>query len=153
MFGRLSPRGVYEGAFASRNPYGSLPTNSVVGPIDIAVGRFGWLDPLTDEAGNVAVDNAIIGLVQPRYGAWSLTYVQRGVRYVRAGKPITLCATGDFWVKFPFGANIGAVVYADPATGIAYTADGGGFIATKWKAVTRAGVGGLGIISPYSHIG
>lgn len=153
MLGGRSSRGVYEGAFASRNPYGSLPTTSVVGAVDIAVGRFGWLDPLTDEAANIALDNAIIGLVQPRYGLWSLTYVLKGVRYVRAGKPITLCVTGDFWVRFPFGARIGDIVYADPATGIAYSADGGGFIATKWKAVTNTNPGCLGIISPYSHIG
>jgi hypothetical protein len=153
MLGARLPGGIYEGAFASRNPYGSLPTNSVVGPVDIAVGRFGWLDPLTDEAGNVAIDNAIIGLVQPRYGRWPLTYVSKGVRFVRAGKPITLCVTGDFWVKFPNGANIGASVYADPATGIAYAADGGGFVLTKWKAVTNVRVGGLGVISPYPQIG
>lgn len=149
MLGRLSPRGVYEGAFASRNPYATLAPTSVVGATDIAVGRFGWLDPLTDEASNVAQDNALLGLVQPRYGLWSLTYVQKCVRYVRAGKPITLCASGDFWVRFPFGALIGATVYADPATGIAYSADGGGFIATKWKVATNTRPGCLGIISPY----
>lgn len=153
MFGRGSPFGKYEGAWASRNPYGSLPTSSVVGPLDIACGRFGWLDPLTDEVSNVAADSALLGLILPRPGLWSLTYVNQGVRYVRSGKPITLATTGDFWVKFPQGANIGAIVYADPATGIAYAADGGGFTRTKWKAVTTAAPGCLGVISPYSHIG
>lgn len=153
MLGRFLPRGVYEGAFASRNPYGTLAPSSVVGPVDVATGRFGWLDPLTGEVSNIEADSALIGLVQPRYGLWSLTYVKKGVRYVRSGKPITLATTGDFWVKFPNGANIGAVVYADPATGIAYAADGGGFVRTKWKAVTRAAPGCLAIISPYSHIG
>jgi hypothetical protein len=94
-----------------------------------------------------------LGVVIPRLGLWSLTYVVQGVRHLRAGNPVTLYSPGDFYVRFPQGANIGASVYVDPATGIAYAADGGGYQLTPWKAVTNARPGALGVISPYQFVG
>jgi hypothetical protein len=151
MIGRRAPTGIYEGAWASRNPYASLIPGTVVGSVDIACGRFGWRDA-SGECSNAQSAGSTIGLVQPQWGAWGLTYISRGVRFVRAGKPITLAASGDFYVRFPNGASIGASVWADPATGIAYAADAGGYQLTKWKAATNVAPGGLGIISPYGSI-
>jgi len=85
-----------------------------------------------------------------RIGEGQATFIVGGVRYLIAGKPITLADTGVFWVRFPQGAFIGAVVYTDPASGIAYAADGGGFIATKYRVTTNTAPGALGIISPYT---
>lgn len=48
--------------------------------------------------------------------------------------------------------RLSANVYADPATGIAYAADGGGFELMKWKVITNVWAGGLGIMSPYISI-
>lgn len=152
MRGLLSPFGQYEGAFASRAPACTLPTNTVVGSQDLAAGRFAWADPITGECSNARISGAQYGIVQPTWGRWPLTYWFKGVRYVRAGKPVTLYVSGDFWVKFPNGALIGQTVYIDPATGIAYGADGGGFVATKFQVTTNTRVGSLGIISPYTRI-
>jgi hypothetical protein len=157
MRGRLAPLGKYEGAFASRSPACTLTPNTVVGSQDLAVGRFAWADPITGQCSNAQIAGGQYGIAQPvwtfRWGSWGLTYISGGVRFVRAGKPITLYVSGDFWVKFPNGALIGQTVYIDPATGIAYGADGGGFVATKFQVTTNTAVGGLGIISPYTRIG
>lgn len=142
---------VYEGAFASRNPYSCLAGNYAAGPTDIAMGRFGWGDPGPATVSNVQTPKTNLGLIVPRFGLWSAVYLQAGVWYLRKGKPVTLAVKGDFWVRFPYGAIAGCPVYADPATGIAYAADGGGFALTNWQAVTDAPAGGLAIISPYTH--
>jgi hypothetical protein len=148
---RQPPLAFYEGAAASRNPYASLLSTAapglVVGPTDIATGRFGWADPVTGEVSNTYTAGFPIGIVIPRFGLWSLGYCQFGVWYVRSGKPITLAARGDFYVRFSNGAMIGQPVYADPLFGQAYTQDGGGYQLTTWMVITNAHAGGLGIIS------
>lgn len=151
MFGRriLAPYGIYEGAYASRNPAATLTPDTVVGPTDIAVGRFGFAAPGTGQVSNVYTPGDLYGIVQPRAGLWSLTYWQAGVRYLRAGKPVTLYTSGDFYLRFPTGAIIGNPVYTDPSTGIAYAADGGGFLLTPWRVVTNIRPYCLGIVSPY----
>ena len=131
-------------------------TARAVGTQDLALGRFAWADPDTGEVSNAATSGFPIGLALPRRanfpGEGSAIYFIRGVRYLRSGKPVTLAETGEFWVRFPQGAWIGANVYADPATGIAYATDGGGFELTKYTAITNASPGCLGIISPYTLI-
>jgi len=155
MFGRFPPS--YEGALASLAPYASLIGARAAGSVDVALGRFGWLDIDSGDVSNTASDGFPFGITMQRRGSLpnegSAVYWRGLTRYLRSGKPITLAATGVFWVRFPQGASIGATVYADPATGIAYAADGGGFVPTKFKTVTDAGVGCLGIISPYSQFG
>lgn len=153
VISRFAPFGVYEGAFASRNPVCTLPPGTAVGATDIAVGRFAWADPASFEVSNVRMANGLLGLAQPRAGLWSLTYWRRGVRYLRAGKPVTLYAAGEFYVRFPLGTLIGNPVYCDPATGIAYGSNLGGYILTSWVAVTNVRPGALGVISPYQYIG
>jgi hypothetical protein len=151
---------MFEGALASVAPFASLPAPQggyTAGPDNVALGRFAWASPVDGTVSNVATEGFPFGLAMQyrrnRIGEGQATFIVGGVRYLIAGKPITLAATGVFWVRFPQGASIGATVYADPATGIAYAADGGGFVPTKWKAITDAGVGSLGIISPYSQFG
>ena len=157
MLGRRAPFGVYEGAFADRNPVACLCPSTVVGSQDIAVGRFGWADPATDEVSNAKIVGALYGIVMPRPGTWELTYMQRSpgsppVRMLRAGKPVIVWVSGDFYLRFPLGALIGATVYTDPATGIAYGTNLGGYIATKWSVTTNVAPGGLGIVSPYTKL-
>jgi hypothetical protein len=152
MIGRRAPFGIYEGAFASKAPACTLTGNTVVSAVDLAVGRFAWRDPITGECANAQISGAQYGIAMPVWGRWPLTYLSRGVRFVRAGKPITLWGSGDFYVRFPNGALIGNTVYIDPATGITYGADAGGFVATKWRVVTNARPGELAIISPYGSI-
>lgn len=149
MIAQRVPFGIYEGAFASRNPVATLLANTVVGASDIATGRFGWSDPVTGAVSNAQIAGGQLGIVMPQRGGWLLTYTQQGVRYLRAGKPVTLWASGDFYLRFPQGALIGNPVWVDPATGIAYGADGGGYVRTKWTVITNTAPGCLGIVSPY----
>lgn len=148
-----APFGVYEGAFASRNPVCTLPPGTVVGASDIAVARFAWADPASFEVSNVRMAGGVLGLVMPVPGRnWGAVYWSRGVQYLRAGKPCTLYSSGDFYVRFPLGGLIGSPTWVDPATGIAYGADGGGFVLTSWTAVTNVRPGSLGVISPYQTL-
>lgn len=147
------PRGIYEGAFASRAPYVSLPGEYQVGLTDIAMGRFGWVDPATGFVSNTSSSGASIGIIVPRFGLWSLTYFQSGTWFLRSGKPVTLAVRGDFWLRFPYGAAISQTVYADPSTGIAYGADGGGFTRTVWSLLTNCDAGSLAKVSPYPTFG
>lgn len=153
---RLPLQGRYEGQLASRAPFASLPAARAAGADNVALGRFAWADPATGDVSNVATVGFPFGLAMQyrrnRAGEGQATFVQNGVRYLIAGKPITLGDTGVFWVRFPQGASIGAIVYIDPATGITYAADGGGFIPTKYRVVTNTPVRGLGIISPYTSL-
>jgi len=153
----VAPFGVYEGSFADRNPAVCLLTDTVVGATDLIVGRFGWADPVTGEVSNAQIAGAPLGVVMPRPGTWALTYCQPAppgygppYRYLRAGKPVTLWVSGDFYLRFVQGAQIGNRVYADPATGLAYGSNvGGGFVETQFTVTTNTRVCGLGIVSPY----
>lgn len=147
------PLGVYEGAFASRNPYASIGSARAAGPVDLAMGRFGWVNEDTGEVFNTLVTPGALGVIVPRRGLWAVVYPRLGVWYLRAGKPVTVAATGDFFLRFPGGAYIGNPVYADPATGIAYAFDPGGFVLTKWQVVTNCPPGALAKVSPYINIG
>ncbi len=147
---RYAPFGVYEGSFASRNVVACMIANTVVGAVDIAVGRFGWSDPVTGEVSNAQIENGQLGIIMPRPGRWDLTYWQRGIYYLRAGKPVTLWVSGDFYLRFPQAAFIGNTVWVDPATGIAYGSNvTGGYVQTKFTVTTNASVGGLAVVSPY----
>lgn len=155
MIGRLLPlQGRYEGQIASLAPFTSLLAARAAGPDNVALGRFAWANPADGTVSNVASPGFPFGLAiqyrRNRPNEGQATFFQRGVRYLIAGKPITLADSGVFWVRFPQGAFIGATVYIDPATGIAYSTDNGGFIPTKWRVTTNTAVGALGIISPYT---
>jgi hypothetical protein len=158
VIGHRAPFGVYEGAFASRNPVCTLTPGTVVGASDIAVGRFAWADPVTGEVSNTQIAGGQFGIAIPRPGLWAVTYWLRTpnappVRMLRAGKPCTIYSSGEFYVRFPLGALIGNPVWVDPATGIAYGSNAtGDYVETKWTAVTNARPGSLGIISPYTVI-
>ncbi len=152
-----APFGIYEGAFASRNPVFTLAPSTVVGASDIAVGRFAWSDPITGEVSNAQIAGGRFGLVQPRFGLWPLTYLQPNppgppVRMLRAGKPCTLYTSGDFYVRFPQGASTRSTVYIDPATGIVYASQTGGLIQTNWITCQNVRPNCLGVISPYQFI-
>jgi hypothetical protein len=157
-------RGAFEGAFASRNPAATLPApvprGFTAGPAGAAMGRFGWADPATGLVSNVYTAGFLLGLVTLQRlidnpaALWDFAYWQRtpgypGSWYIRQGKMVTLANTGDFWVRFMAGSQVGLRIWADPATGYAYTADAGGFILTPWYAAINVQPGGLGVVTPW----
>lgn len=156
------PRRVYEGAFASLNPYANLPSpvpgGLTAGLNGLVMGRFGWVNPLDGTVDNTYTPGYTLGFVLPRFGLWSLEYWQRltdgsRVLTLRPGKMVTLAGVGDFYARFPAGSIVGAQVFADPSDGRAYTDDGGGFRPTSWRAMQTVGPGDLAIISPWLTAG
>ena len=162
------------------NPYASVasptPHAAVAGPSGVVFNRFGWLDPDSGQVSNVYAPATLLGLVLPqpfRYArnGWMLAYWDpaRGL-VLRSGMMITLAAQGDFWVRFPLGAQVGQQVWANqadgtPATGIVnpwtagssvpagsadYTAGAGAYQATCWTAMTAALPGELALISSFA---
>jgi hypothetical protein len=148
-------QGRYEGQLASLAPFVSMLNVDAAGATDVALGRFAWADPSNGQVSNIATEGFAFGLALPRRGNFlgegSAVYFRGGTRYLRSGKPITLAESGEFWVKFPQGAWIGANVYTDPATGIIYASQTGTLVLTKYRAITNAAPGALGIISPYAY--
>lgn len=129
----------------SRQPFTSLsagPGALAAGVDGILLGRFGWADPQTGQCSNARTDGALIGFVLPVVQFWNFQRVRPTrdaagypVLELRAGLPCVLASTGDFYARFPFPAQAGSQVWVDPATGLPYGADGGGFVATKWTVM------------------
>lgn len=59
---------------------------------------------------------------------------------------------GDYWVRFAWGAQAGAVVYASTVDGTAISGESDASEATRWYVVTDTAPGGLAIISTTSRV-
>lgn len=145
-----------EGAFASPNPRASLLAGSFAfraGPDGLAVARFGWANPDTGETSNTrTVPGELLGWVLPVVNGAAAVRISRGVRYVRPGVGVTLMAGGDYWARFPAGANIGDRVYASLIDGAAISGEAADAEATPWYVVSNVEPGGLAIISTTSRV-
>lgn len=155
---RIAPR--YSGAGTAfdypeaigfnRQPFASVcvgPWTCCAGPNGVAVGCFGWLDVESGQVTNQQVAGGILVFVLPvanDYNLWERAYInypvdgvppfpQEIVRpYVRCGAAVA----GVFSPKFPSGAQAGALVYADPATGLPYGENlTGAFVATPYTTL------------------
>lgn len=145
-----------EGYFASRNPASVLLAGPVAwraGNDGLAVARFGFCDT---ESG--LVDNArsnvgqTLGYVFPVVNGTTSVRVWRGQRFIRPGVGVTIMQAGDYWVRFPSGAQVGMVVYASTIDGTAISGESDGAESTRWFTVTDTGPGGLAIISTTSRV-
>ena len=129
----------------SRQPFANVvagPGALVAGPDGCFLGRFGWTDPNSGQVSNAFVAGGLLGFVLPVVQWWNYQRVRPTrdasgypVLELRAGLPCVLAATGDFYARFPFPAQAGQRVFVDPATGLPYGADGGGYVATKWTVM------------------
>jgi hypothetical protein len=72
------------------------------------------------------------------------------ITVLRPGMPCTIATVGDFCTRFEFGGEAGSTVWADPATGLAYTSDGGGFWRTNFTLMQSGGAGASMLISSFS---
>ena len=125
-----------------RAPFANLvagPGALTAGPDGVQMGIFGWADPVTGRVANARSDGALLGFVLPIRGMWNwqrctrtpLGAAVRGL-ILRSGLAVTLAAAGDFVTTFPFGGQAGDQVFTDPATGVPYAGNPGGFVATPW---------------------
>lgn len=146
----------------ARQPYASFPAGPwrcIAGPEGVALGIFGWVDPNTHEVSNVQTEGAHLVFVLPVVGMWNWNrcYPNRVAPcgppqiILRAGLEVVPAVQGDFLTRFPLGAQAGARVWTDPATGLAYDANlTGGYIATPWTVITNCGCNGLARISSFT---
>jgi hypothetical protein len=129
-----------------RQPYASLVAGAArltaAATTGVAAGQFGWADPVTGQVANVFTAGWALGFVLPprQWWNWQRAYTQRGPfgppqLILRPGTEVIVAAAGDFLTLFPFGAQAGNRVYADPATGYASSGNPGTFIATPWTVM------------------
>ncbi len=142
------------GAFASCNPRAVILAGVAAfrasEPDGLAVGMFGWGDPATGYAANERTDSAqMLGFVLPVYGGYTPMRRTFTRSYIRPGYQVTMCSRGDFWTRFPAGAEAGQPVYASTVDGSAVSGYAAGAELTPWVVVTPCGPGGLAIISTY----
>lgn len=145
-----------EGYFASRNPASVLLAGPVAwraGNDGLAVARFGFADSDSGLVDNVRSNaRQSLGYVFPVVNGNSSIRVWRGQRYARPGVGVTLYRAGDYWVRFAWGAQAGAIVYASTVDGTAISGESDGAEATRWYVATDTGPGGLAIISTISRV-
>ena len=129
-----------------RQPFANVPASAgtmTAGPNGVQLGLFGWADPVLGEVSNESP--GILGFVLPVPRAWNWqkctpTLPGSPVRglILRAGLACVLAASGDFVTTFPFGAQAGNQVFTDPATGVPYSGNPGGLVATPWTVMSSA---------------
>jgi hypothetical protein len=132
----------------------------------VMMGVFGWADPGSGLVSNGYSAGQQLGFVLPTFNGWNW---QRAYWYdandpddtpditspvsgmiLRGGMPVVLAVQGDFYTPFPNGATAGARVWADPVYGLAYCADGGGYIQTPWVCMQNRSGGCAARISSFA---
>ena len=138
---------------ASLNPRASVIGGAPLsaGPDDLVVGRFAWLDTDLYLVTNQWAAGRVIGFVpavQSSYGAMYLS--GDGLLRLHAGYRVTLISSGDFWVRFPYGASVGQRVYAAIIDGAPISGQAINAVPTQWVTVTDTPPGGLAVVSTWS---
>lgn len=130
----------------SRQPFTNLVSGAwalTAGPNGCALGIFGWADPNSGEVSNAQITGGALGFVLPVRGMWNWqgVYTQCGAPGTppllmrRPGLGLVLASQGDFLTRFPLGAQVGQQVFTDPATGLPYSGNPGGFVPTPWTVM------------------
>lgn len=128
----------------------------------LMMGVFGWADPAAGLVSNAYTAGFVLGFVLPTFNGWNW---QRCYPYcydpsvsgppisgmiLRGGMPLVLAVQGDFYTPFINGATAGAQVWADPVYGLAYCADGGGYVKTPWVCMQTLPAGCAARISTFA---
>lgn len=122
-------------------------------PDGLAVGQFAWANPATGLATNSKPnDETLLGFVLPNYGGWQRMSFTHMRQFLRPGVEVTMCAAGDFWARFPYGAIPGQPVYALTVDGTPISGYSDAAQPTPWSVVSFASPGELAIISTWSKI-
>jgi hypothetical protein len=141
------------GAFASTNPRSSLLAGGdsfrAADPDGVVMAHFAWANVLTGLAANQPqAPDDLLGFVQPYPGY--LWRAVRDCRIIRPGYAVTLFGAGDFYVRFPGGAEAGAAVYAATLDGTPISGEADDAEITPWRVAVGCPPGGLAIISTWS---
>lgn len=120
-------------------------------PDGLAVGCFGWADPLSQLASNSKPnDTSLLGFVMPTRGGWQRVLMTPARQYIRPGIEVTLASAGDFYCFFPYGALIGQPVYASILDGTPISGYSDNAQLTPWSVCTNVAPGEIAIISTWS---
>lgn len=153
---RYVPHNTLEGAPYSSNPATSVlagPGALTAGVYGVAMGRFGWADPITGRVQNTPIAGARPALVVPQRGPAANIYWDAALRarVLRSGLGLTMINRGEVWARFAGGAIAGQPVYASTVDGSAlsgYNVDGE---LTGFTVVSSCGPGELARISTWSN--
>lgn len=154
-------RRIIEGGFASGNPRAVLlagPDAIVSGePDGIAVAKFGWADKSTGRATNTRTaptqELGFVGPLSQPFAPWQARNIYSSLGFnpvIRPGLPITMYRRGDFYCRFPAGAQLGARVYANLSDGTPISGYADDAEETPWTVARSAGPGQLAVISTWS---
>lgn len=133
-----------------RQPFANIVTGAdrltASAPNGVALGIFGWADPVSGEVANELTAGWLLGFVLPVFNMWNWQRVSPRCNppgptllVLRPGLECVVAAAGDFITVFPLGAQAGQQVWTDPATGLAYGSDLGGYTPTKWTVMQNGG--------------
>lgn len=132
-------------------------------------GRFGWGNPETGRVLNQPTsDGDQLGVVIPLQsvspnggvvggptsfggpiarGTWQTWDRQARAWRLREGLITSIMPVGNFWLRFPGGANYGDVVYASVSDGSAISGALDGAVATSFRVCQNVAAGRLAIVS------
>lgn len=141
------------GAFASTNPRSVLLAGGgsfrAADPDGVYMAHFAWANVETGYAASQPqTANDLLGFVQPYPGM--LWRAVRAGRIIRPGYGVTMFATGDFYARFPGGAEIGSRVYASTLDGTPIAGEADDAEVTPWSVAAGCAPGELAIISSRS---
>lgn len=133
-FVNQEPAPAAPGDFASANLRAFVPAfrMAVSSNDPVLVGNFAWYVPdAANGISSVHADdqgpNSLLGFVHREQGETIITeFLGMSREAVETGFPVSLMSKGDFWAYFTDGADVGAAVYADAATGAPTTDDDSG---------------------------
>lgn len=143
-----------EGDFASTNPRASVlagPGGIVAGLLGVTVGRFAWVTGVHDGDGYPAQANTFgfgvpTGFVHREQQGLNTTYLSQAGMVIPSGFPVTLMASGDYWVKNTGAAqaNPGMKAFVNLATGVVVFKAAGGTPDQAASATTSTIAAGTG---------
>lgn len=139
-----------EGLRATSNPWGNLQTNEplAAGPDGLIVGRFAWVNAELQTVSNrwaLGFQLGFVPLIQLSYPGLHL--IAGGLLQLRAGYAAVVVSFGDFWARFPYGAQVGDRVYAAAIDGAPISGQAIDAMPTRWKVATNCAPGELAIIT------
>lgn len=108
-----------EGDFASLNPFSSVlaGAGALVAPAGgVDVGKFVWVGP-NGQVSRSYIAGYQLGFVGRNQQALITEFLGEATMRVPEGFMLNVFSSGDFWARFPAGAQVGQNVYADPNDG------------------------------------